>query len=169
MSHRTRRIVCSPCASPPALPSSPSCRFVPQRAIRNTMPRPSPFGFSSASTRQVDTATQIQFLRCSLRSVAADGGRAGVQASTTSRWLSSFASARLSICGSMQNDASLRRHPAAIALSILHTKRLCTPGTPLKPFQLWTQLPARHAEPLPARPRRGLCIGRRCTALRHDA
>jgi hypothetical protein len=48
-----------------ALPSSPSCRFVPQRAIRNTTPVRGPFGCSSASTRQVDTATaKILFLHC---------------------------------------------------------------------------------------------------------
>lgn len=67
-----------------ALPSSPSCRFVPQRAIRNTMPRERAiwmfFGEHKASrhSNRKNSVSALPAFRCWLE----------VQASSTaSRWL----------------------------------------------------------------------------------
>lgn len=87
------RNVCSPCSSPPC-PALPHrlCRFVPQRAIRNTMPRRGLFRCSSASTK-ASRHSNAKFYRCAAASaLLLTVVEPAVQASTASCWLCFFAS-----------------------------------------------------------------------------
>jgi hypothetical protein len=161
---QTGRIVCSPCSSPPALPYSPSAASY--RSAPFVTPCPIENHLDLLRRAQGKSTQQRKFFFALLTI-----GEPEYRLTPHHRGFLPLLPPRLSICGSMQNDASLRRHAAAIALSILYTRRLCMPAgrRSRSSFGFNSLLDTPSRRPRDPRPRRGLCIGRRCNELRHDA